>query len=704
MSNPFDEYASYNGANQSVEVTNHTISNYVIATSLANLQAQETLKEQTQALLTQTQAEAATLNPDNFATLPDALAGTDEFSIHRSAELNYVLSYTTFLAQLATDLASSFATQAQGAKADTAVQPGNIGTAAAQDVGYFATAAQGALADSAIQVADLAPYALIANTYTRTEVDTQIANLIDSAPETLNTLNEMAAALGDDPNFATTVTTLIGTKLDTSAYTAADVLAKLLAVDGAGTGVDADLLDGEHGAYYLAWGNLTGVPNFAATYAALSHTHDIADITNLQTTLDSKVGTASPTFTGNPTAPTQAADDNSTKLATTAYVDNAIGTLPGGGATNLDGLSDVTLTSPVEGNILRRNGSNQFVNTDLIESDIPDLPASKTTSGTFNDARIAESSVTQHEGALTIAEAQVTGLTATLAAKLDSSGYTAADVLTKLLTVDGASSGLDADTLDGTELAAIALLASPGFSGTPTAPTAAPGTNTTQIATTAYVEAAVAALIDGAPGLLDTIDEIAAAIGDDANFATTVTNSLALKLNSADYTAADVLAKLLTVDGASSGLDADLLDGVEGASYARNLNAALTGTPTAPTATQDTNTTQIATTAFVKTMVDIVAGRVAPETSNFDFTANARRVPVDTTLGQITGTLPASPTVGDVVSFIDIVDNFATNKLIVARNGNNIEGVAEDIDCEIDGQYASFYYVGGSTGWKIRIA
>lgn len=48
--------------------------------------------------------------------------------------------------------------------------------------------------------------------------DTKVASFVDSAPETLNTLNELAAALGDDPNFATTVATQIGTKAD-KAYT-----------------------------------------------------------------------------------------------------------------------------------------------------------------------------------------------------------------------------------------------------------------------------------------------------------------------------------------------------------------------------------------------------------------------------------------------------------------------------------------------------
>jgi len=47
-------------------------------------------------------------------------------------------------------------------------------------------------------------------------VTTQISNLVSSAPGTLNTLNELAAALGDDPNFATTIATSIGTKANSS--------------------------------------------------------------------------------------------------------------------------------------------------------------------------------------------------------------------------------------------------------------------------------------------------------------------------------------------------------------------------------------------------------------------------------------------------------------------------------------------------------
>jgi len=67
------------------------------------------------------------------------------------------------------------------------------------------------------------------------------------------------------------------------------------------------------------------------------------------------------------------------------------------------------------------------------------------------------------------------------------------------------------------------------LTGTPTAPTAAANTNTTQIATTAYVQTEINDLVAAAPGALDTLNELAAALGNDASFATTVTNSLAAK-------------------------------------------------------------------------------------------------------------------------------------------------------------------------------
>lgn len=104
-------------------------------------------------------------------------------------------------------------------------------------------------------------------------VQSAIANLVDSAPTTLDTLNELAAALGDDPNFATTVTNSIALKLNSSAYTAADVLAKIKTVDGASSGLDADTLDGNHASAFAA-------SSHTHSYASASHTHSYVSTTN----------------------------------------------------------------------------------------------------------------------------------------------------------------------------------------------------------------------------------------------------------------------------------------------------------------------------------------------------------------------------------------------------------------------------------------
>jgi hypothetical protein len=114
------------------------------------------------------------------------------------------------------------------------------------------------------------------------------------------------------------------------------------------------------------------------------------------------------------------------------------------------------------------------------------------------------------------------GVTATTAELNLLDGVTATTA--ELNYVDGVTSGIQGQLDDK------APLASPSLTGTPLAPTAAPGTNNTQIATTAYADAAVAALVDGAPALLDTLNELAAAINDDASFATTLTTSVGEKV------------------------------------------------------------------------------------------------------------------------------------------------------------------------------
>lgn len=119
--------------------------------------------------------------------------------------------------------------------------------------------------------------------------------------------------------------------------------------------------------------------------------------------------------------------------------------------------------------------------------------------------------------------------------------------------------------------------------------TQAATTNDDTLATTAFVQSAIANLVDSAPGTLNTLNELAAALDDDPNFATTVTNSIALKLDSSSYTAADVLAKLLTVDGSGSSLDADTLDGSHASAFTSSDSFQWRGVPTIPTANDTTS-------------------------------------------------------------------------------------------------------------------
>lgn len=79
------------------------------------------------------------------------------------------------------------------------------------------------------------------------------------------------------------------------------------------------------------------------------------------------------------------------------------------------------------------------------------------------------------------------------------------------------------------QLNGLAPLASPAFTGTPTVPTAAAGTNTNQAASTAFVRGEVAALVGATPAALDTLSELADALGDDPNFAATVNAAIAGK-------------------------------------------------------------------------------------------------------------------------------------------------------------------------------
>lgn len=85
------------------------------------------------------------------------------------------------------------------------------------------------------------------------------------------------------------------------------------------------------------------------------------------------------------------------------------------------------------------------------------------------------------------------------------------------------------NSVNGLVSGVYAPLNSPSFSGVPTVPTASSGTNTNQIASTSFVRNEISNLVNSAPSTLDTLNELATALGNDPNFATTVASGLANK-------------------------------------------------------------------------------------------------------------------------------------------------------------------------------
>lgn len=328
-----------------------------------------------------------------------------------------------------------------------------------------------------------------------------------------------------------------------------------------------------------------------------------------RTAWNAKAMLASPALTGTPTAPTASVGTNNQQLATTAFVKNqkylnyAPFTTAGTGTAYTISIPDVTayedgMIIPITVHV--ESGVNATLNINGLGAKYITLNDQVTSADVFlfaGDTVMLSYNATS--GMFTTPNTRGT---------LPQTNPVLKGVASSTTPALGDSSSKIATTAFVTNaIFSKANLASPALTGVPTAPTAAVGTNTTQVATAAFVQAAIAALISSAPGALDTLDELAAALGDDPNFATTITNTLALKapLASPALTgsptatspgSSDVSSRIATTAWVNYWVtqlqSADL-------AKAPLASPALTGTPTAPTAAAGTSTTQLATTAFV---------------------------------------------------------------------------------------------------------
>ena len=355
------------------------------------------------------------------------------------------------------------------------------------------------------------------------------ATLIDGAPDLLNTLNELAAALGDDPSFFTTVATNLSShaaqSLNVHGIANTANLATTSSVQSAisnhsGTSVNvhgiADTLNLET---QSAAQNRADAAQAAAISAAAGDATTKANAAQA-----AAIGAAATNTTEQVTAHNDDTTNvhgitDTANLATKSYADSAVST-HNGVSTNVHGIADTA-------NLVTLAGTQTLTNktitspSGLVKADVGLGNVDNT-----SDANKPVSTAAQTALDLKAPLASPT-FTGTVTTPLSTAGY----VKTNASGVLSSSAAISQSDVTGltSDLALKAPLDSPALTGTPTAPTATAGTNTTQVATTAFVTGAVADLIASAPGALNTLDELAAALGDDANFATTVTNSLTAK-------------------------------------------------------------------------------------------------------------------------------------------------------------------------------
>jgi len=380
---------------------------------------------------------------------------------------------------------------------------------------------------------------------------------------------------------------------------------------------------------------------------------------------------ASPALTGSPTAPTPAAGNSSTLLATTAFVTNAI--TAAGGVTSFNGrtgavtltLGDVTgvggaplaspaLTGTPTGPTAAAGTNNtELATTAFVNAAISAIGIGVTSFEGRTGAVTLQANDISAAGGLINPSVALTGVptaptasAGTSSTQIATTAFVGAAILAGAVTTFNGRNG--AVTLSAADISGAggALLASPTFTGTPSAPTAAPGTSTTQLATTAFVTSALSTQaansvtsFNGRQGVVTlTTADITGAGGApiaSPNFSGTPTVPTATAGTSTTQAASTafvmnaIAASTAGVTSFNSRTGAVTLqtNDVSAVGGALLASPVFTGTPSAPTPTAGDNSTNIATTAFVAHALSTAAVQ----------SFNTRTGAVTLTLGDVTG-------------------------------------------------------------------
>jgi len=211
----------------------------------------------------------------------------------------------------------------------------------------------------------------------------------------------------------------------------------------------------------------------------------------------------------------------------------------------------LTIARSVDGSTATSHSAGAVVRHMVIGRDLQEANTHVENTTTAHGLTLANIVETTDTGTVTntmIANDTITNAKINTAAAIDWTklGISSTVSSTEIGYVDGVTSAIqtqiDAKLATATAASTYAPIASPTLTGVPLAPTAAANTNTTQIATTAYVQTELTDLIGGAPGSLDTLNELAAALANDASYSTTITTALAGKLPLAGGTMTGAIA------------------------------------------------------------------------------------------------------------------------------------------------------------------
>ena len=338
----------------------------------------------------------------------------------------------------------------------------------------------------------------------------------------------------------------------------------------------------------------------------------------------------SPTFTGIPLAPTAPPGTNTDQIATTAFVQTAVGSL----GTIYAPLASPQFTGfPSAPTAPTGTSTGQLATTAFVQAAVTESTTGVSSWNGRTGAVTLTATDISSAGGAELASPIFTGVpTAPTAApgtanqQIATTAFVAAAIGANVASFNGRTGVVTLNSADITA-ASGALLASPGFTGSPTAPTAAPGTSTTQLATTAFVSAAITGAVssfNGRTGAITlTANDISAAGGAPsasptfsgvplAPTAAPGTNTTQIATTAYVQTAIAAGGGVLSFNGRAGAVTLTTAD-ITGAGGAPLASPAFTGTPVAPTAGTGTNTTQLATTAFV--LAQIAASGPAASTA-----------------------------------------------------------------------------------------